>query len=112
MTTYTIDTGDIGQVISGPGVLTRIEILTWPAPGAAQTLGHFTLSDASGPNPRQLYNLSADNVGIIAGRSLGKAKGAIGGGGWAEIMSRYPMGFGALLVGSVPKGASFELEVQ
>jgi hypothetical protein len=32
--------------------------------------------------------------------------------GFAEIMSQYPIAFQSLLIESVPKGASFEIEVQ
>jgi hypothetical protein len=112
MAVYTIDTSHIGTTIGGPGAVTRIEVVTLPDRGENQTTGAFTLADNSGPNPRQIYRADADNVGRIAGRSLWRNRGAIGGSGFAEILSQYPIAFGSLLIASVPRGSTFELEVQ
>jgi hypothetical protein len=112
MTIIAIDGADVGRTIAGPGVVSKIEVVTLPARGDDQALGPFTLADNSGRNPRQLFNLSADNVGRVAGRSLWRNRGARGGSGFAEIRSAYPIAFGSLLIQSVPAGSSFELEVQ
>jgi hypothetical protein len=112
MTIIAIDGADVGRVIAGPGTLSKIEVVTLPARGNDLALGPFTLADNSGPNPRQLFNMSSDNVGRIVGRSLWRNRGAHGGSGFAEILSQYPISFQSLLIASVPTGASFELEVQ
>jgi hypothetical protein len=109
MTTLVLDENSIGVVVPGPGAITKLEVTSMPDDRWGRPAGPFTLVDTSGPNPRQLYNCEANNVGILVGLNLSTSRGGIGIG---PVMSATPIPFGSLLVESVPRGSTFELEVQ
>jgi hypothetical protein len=107
MTTITVTPADVGTIVASNGTLTSIGVPTIPdAAGMWETL---TLTDVSGPEPRQLFNIDSNGLGIVVGEIICRQRSGLG---FGPVMSMYPMAFGALMVAACPQGAVIELEVQ
>jgi hypothetical protein len=109
MTTYTIDDTSPGTIITGPGAITKLELITLPASGYYEVPGALTLVDDFGYGQRQVYNIDRDNIGRVMGLSIAVNRVLFTTG---PLMSTTPIPFSSLLVEAVPRGASFKLEVQ
>jgi hypothetical protein len=109
MPSLTIDDTSVGTVIPGPAAITKLELITLPASGYLEVPGALTLVDDYGYGQRQVYNIDRDNIGRVMGLSISVNRVLFITG---PLMSTTPIPFSSLLVEAVPRGASFELEVQ